>query len=65
MTTKKPSDASRGWWIATDLRRLGGKRLLGPFVTRDLALDVRAYVEKVNRPTKYAVDEWPGDAETR
>jgi hypothetical protein len=49
------------WWIATDLRRHGGDKLLGPFVSRDLALDVRGYVEKVNHPTTYAVDEWPDD----
>ena len=40
---------AHGWWIATGPKRLNGKRKMGPFITRELALDVRVYVEEVER----------------
>jgi hypothetical protein len=45
------------WWIATNFFRLGGKKVLGPFKTKELALSVRELLEKseVSKRT-YAVD---------
>lgn len=37
------------WWIATGRKQDSARRKLGPFVSRDLALEVRSYVEKVER----------------
>lgn len=47
------------WWIATDLRRNDGKKLLGPFDSRDLASEVRFLYETVNAPQTFAIDTWP------
>lgn len=47
------------WWICSDFRRQGGKKMLGPFQTRDLALTVREMYEVRHKPRTYAVDEWP------
>lgn len=44
------------WWIATDQLARGGEKILGPFVTRELALEVRSYVEAVKAPVTYWVD---------
>jgi len=44
------------WWIATDQLTRGGAKLIGPFGSRELALDVRTYVERVNAPYTYWVD---------
>jgi hypothetical protein len=55
---------SPDWWITTGPRRAHGRRKLGPFLTRDLALEVRAYVEKVERRDDLWVvtgDEVPDD----
>lgn len=43
------------WWICTRPKREGGRRVLGPFVTRELALDVRVYVEKAHNPATFWV----------
>ncbi len=37
------------WWITTGPLSKGGTLVLGPFESRDLALDVRVYVEKVRK----------------
>ena len=34
------------WWICTDQLKNGGEKKLGPFATKELALDVRNYVER-------------------
>lgn len=46
------------WWICTDELTRGGEKILGPFESRDLALEVRAYVEQSPRhkPRTYWVD---------
>lgn len=44
------------WWITTGIKQ-NGKKLLGPFATKDLALTVRAYVEKAEAPSTYWVEE--------
>ena len=33
------------WWICTDVLARGGEKLLGPFESQDLALEVRRHVE--------------------
>lgn len=48
------------WWITTDFFRLGGLVVLGPLGSYDLALAVREYVEKANKPTTYAIDSSRG-----
>jgi hypothetical protein len=48
---------SERWWIATKPLHQGGEKILGPFESQELALDVRVYVEKVNAPTTYWVDD--------
>lgn len=46
------------WWICTDWLARGGRKVLGPFVSRDLALDVRGYYEKARHEDgRYFVDE--------
>lgn len=35
------------WWITTDVLARGGAKVLGPFESQDLALEVRTYVEAV------------------
>lgn len=49
------------WWICTDELTRGGEKILGPFESRDLALEVRAYVEQSPRhkPRTYWVDAEP------
>lgn len=46
------------WWITTGLSQ-GGKKLLGPFNTRDLALSVRTYMEIAEAPATYWVEADP------
>jgi hypothetical protein len=46
-----------GWWICTGFLDRGGVKVLGPFVTEELAIDVRRYVENVNHPMTYWVDQ--------
>jgi hypothetical protein len=57
-----PYCTGNGWWITTGRKQDHGKRILGPFVSRDLALNVRTYVERAHRTDKYWVvtgDEVP------
>lgn len=45
------------WWICTDWLKDGGKKKLGPFVTLNLALRVRGFVERAEgRDGAYFVD---------
>lgn len=48
MTDSIPASAA-AFWIATGPKRLHGKRKLGPFASRGLALEVRRYVELVEK----------------
>lgn len=45
------------WWICTDALARNGRKILGPFESQELALQVRTYVEKVDNPVTYWVDE--------
>lgn len=59
------------WWICTDVLARGGEKVLGPFESQELALDVRTFIELVPRhkrpdgPARLAetfwVDEGPSD----
>ena len=51
---------SARWWISTGILARGGIKVLGPFETKELALDVRRYVETVNAPETYWVDSENG-----
>jgi hypothetical protein len=44
------------WWITTGIKQ-GGKKLLGPFATEDLALSVRTYMEIAEAPATYWVEQ--------
>ena len=44
------------WWIATAPLVMDGEKVLGPFGTQELALEVRRYVEKTTTPRTYWVD---------
>ena len=43
-------EARGHWWVTTDLLENGGKRIVGPFDTFDLAAQVRVYVEMARGP---------------
>ena len=51
------------WWITTGELAKGGTKILGPFGTRELALEVRTYVEKVRAPLTFwvASEEVPAE----
>lgn len=49
------------WWIADGILAQGGKKLLGPFGSQELALQVRTHVEAAAPGPTYWVDEEPGD----
>jgi hypothetical protein len=55
-----PMDDStdNGYWIATNTRQAGGRRVLGPFVSRDLALEVRVYVEAAPKAARHGTTYW-------
>lgn len=44
------------WWITTDALARGGKKILGPFESQELALEVRVYVEAAHKTDQYWVD---------
>lgn len=44
------------WWICTDVLARGGKKVMGPFVSQELALAVRAYVEAADKREDLWVD---------
>jgi hypothetical protein len=47
------------WWVCTGSLAQGGKKVLGPFGTRSLALQVRDLLEQVRTPVIFWVDEEP------
>ena len=59
--TQKVSPAAesspQNWWITTGILALDGEKILGPFATQELALNVRRYVEKVEAPRTFWVDQ--------
>jgi hypothetical protein len=49
-------ESQQAWWITTDALTRGGEKILGPFVTQQLACEVRSYVEKAEAPRTFWVD---------
>ena len=47
----------RRWWIATDFFHNGGRKVMGPFESQELALRVRSLLENNQNHRTYAVDE--------
>jgi hypothetical protein len=45
------------WWICDDQIKNGGTKLLGPFESRELALEVRRYYEACADGRTFWVDE--------
>lgn len=52
-----PDEEQRAWWITTDMLARGGTKVLGPFVTQELAIDVRALYEIVHHRNNLWVDD--------
>ena len=52
---KRDQQEELEWWVTTGLKQ-NGKKLLGPFVTCDLALSVRTYMEMAGAPATYWVE---------
>jgi len=55
LTTDDP--ALVGWWITDDFLWRNGRRIMGPFATQDLAMQVRTLRETVEGHARYFVDE--------
>lgn len=53
-----PYCTGNGFWIATNTRQAGGRRVLGPFVSRDLALEVRTFVEQSPKALRHGTTYW-------
>lgn len=47
--------AQEEWWICTDFFQNNGKKILGPFINKEIALEVRHLKEQTSSLT-YAVD---------
>ena len=45
------------WWVTTDRLDHGGRKIIGPFKSQDLAIRVRSYVEKVENRSDLWVDD--------
>lgn len=44
------------WWITTNFFARSGEKVMGPFVTRELAIAVRSLLETVRHNTSYFID---------
>lgn len=53
------------WWITTDALAGGGEKILGPFATKELAFEVRRYVELAEAPRTFWVDQDGPEAERK
>lgn len=55
------------WWITTDALSRGGEKVLGPFGSQELAIEVRRYVETAEAPRTFWVqrDDSTGETEAR
>lgn len=53
-----PRRSPRGcWWVCTDVLARGGRKIIGPFESQELALRVRTLIEKAEGHEKIWVDE--------
>jgi hypothetical protein len=60
--TATPGQAA-DWWVCDGPLPAGGQKITGPFATQELALTVRAYVEKAEGRTDLWVDDEPAAQE--
>jgi hypothetical protein len=60
--TAKPGQAA-GWWVCDGPPPACGRKITGPFATRELALTVRNYVERSEGRTDLWVDDEPAAAQ--
>lgn len=49
----------QNWWITTAFLDEGGKKVMGPFATLELAIEVRTLRERVEHVASYFVDSEP------
>ena len=54
-----PRSDENDWWITTEFFAHGGKKVMGPFVSRDLAMQVRTLRETVEGHAAYFIDSEP------
>lgn len=45
------------WWITTEVFTRGGKKVAGPFPSREQAQDARTTIEKYTRHTTFWIDQ--------
>ena len=70
MSDQRPT-ADGHWWVCTDALARGGAKVIGPFATQELALNVRTYIEAVpqfKRPDGVARQQatfWVDEEENR
>jgi hypothetical protein len=57
--TEQTDAAEVEWWITTHFLDKGGKKVMGPFVSRDLAIEVRVLREAFEGRCDYFVDSCP------
>ena len=53
------AERSADWWITTDFLNRGGRKVMGPFVSSELAREVRALREQVEGHWNYFIDSSP------
>lgn len=61
MATKIEAQTATEWWITTGVKSQNGRKVLGPFVSNTLALEVRSYVESVEGHHNYWVEGFRAD----
>jgi hypothetical protein len=47
------------WWVTTGFFGKGGEKVMGPFVSRELAMEVRTLRETVEGHCSYFIDSEP------
>jgi hypothetical protein len=50
------------WWITTGVKTANGQKVLGPFVTQNLAFEVRALAERAEGHHHYWIEDFPAQA---
>lgn len=49
------AEKQQGWWITTSALSRGGEKILGPFGSQELAMEVRRYMETAEAPRTFWV----------
>jgi hypothetical protein len=47
------------WWITTGVKTDNGRKVLGPFVTQELAFQVRTLAEEAEGHHRYWIEDFP------